>query len=74
MLGYMATAENATIDLGDDELEHAQWLTRAELRASIEDGRILLPPSLSISYRLIETWFDAGNNGVLKDIRTNETS
>jgi NADH pyrophosphatase NudC (nudix superfamily) len=34
------------------ELEHARWFTRDELLK----GPPLLPPSQSISYRLITTW------------------
>jgi NADH pyrophosphatase NudC (nudix superfamily) len=40
------------------ELEDVRWFTRAEINA----GAAGLPPSHSISYRLIRTWLaDAGN-------------
>jgi NAD+ diphosphatase len=52
MVGFRARCEpRATICVGG-ELEDARWFTRAELNA----GAASLPPSHSISYRLISTW------------------
>ncbi len=68
MLGFMATAATTTFDLLDNELEEARWLTRAELSAELQAGTLKLPPGLSISRRLIETWFDAGDQGKLSAI------
>lgn len=56
MLGFIATATTTDIHCADAELEDARWFTRAEVAA----GTPVLPPSLSISYALIEHWFDAG--------------
>jgi NAD+ diphosphatase len=56
MLGFTAHALTHTIDLRDDELEDARWFTRTEVAAGVP----LLPPSQSISFSLIEHWFDAG--------------
>ena len=44
------------IDLSDQELEDARWFTRAQLAA----GEIALPTTHSISFRLIEDWYDSG--------------
>jgi NAD+ diphosphatase len=58
MLGFHATARaGAPIHCNDAELEDARWFTRAQIAA----GEALLPPRVSISYRLIERWFDAGS-------------
>lgn len=57
MLGFTAEAVNDAIRL-DDELEDARWFTRDELTAALQGGAVRLPTPISISYRLIEHWFD----------------
>jgi NAD+ diphosphatase len=64
MLGFTAHAVTTGVHLRDQELEDARWFTRAALTS---DGA-LLPPRQSISYRLIEDWFDAGSGTPLRDI------
>ena len=64
MLGFTAHALTTQIQRRDDELEDAQWFTRADLAS----GRPLVPPGVSISFRLIEHWFDAGGGPKLRDI------
>jgi NAD+ diphosphatase len=56
MLGFMASAAPGSRASGSSELEDARWFTRAQLAA----GEPLLPPPLSVAFRLIESWFDAG--------------
>lgn len=68
MLGFTADAEDDRITLGDSELEDARWFGRAELRESVENGAVKLPTPVSISYRLIEEWFDAEGPGRLRDV------
>jgi NAD+ diphosphatase len=55
MLGFTAHAVSQDIDLRDLELEDARWFTRED----IVSGTPYLPPNVSISFRLIEHWFDA---------------
>jgi NAD+ diphosphatase len=55
MLGFTARAVSQDIDLRDLELEDARWFTRED----IVSGTPYLPPNVSISFRLIEHWFDA---------------
>ena len=56
MIGFQASAEpGSPIRLGT-ELEDARWFTREEIRS---DGSAMVPPSHSISYRLISTWLEA---------------
>jgi len=57
MLGFHAIASSSVIARGDAELEDARWFSRDE----IATGTPLLPTPASISYRLIEAWFDAGS-------------
>jgi NAD+ diphosphatase len=64
MLGFTAHALTTQIRRRDDELEDAQWFTRADLAS----GRPIVPPSVSISFRLIEHWFDAGGGPKLRQI------
>lgn len=60
MLGYVGEASSTSIHLGDDELADARWLGRDELANHLVAGDLLLPTPISISYRLIEDWFDRG--------------
>jgi NAD+ diphosphatase len=64
MLGFTAHAVTRTVHLRDEELEDARWFTRSE----VTDGVPLLPPRQSISFSLIEHWYDAGGARRLRDI------
>jgi NAD+ diphosphatase len=55
MLGFTALAPADSTIRTDDELEDARWFTRAEVAAGVPG----LPPPQSVSYRLIEDWYDA---------------
>lgn len=52
MLGFTADAESEAITLNDGELEDARWFTRKELAS----GYPKLPPRLSISRALVDSW------------------
>jgi NAD+ diphosphatase len=52
MLGFEASSPGGTPLAGDSELEDVRWFSREDVHA----GRILLPPTESISRRLIEGW------------------
>jgi NAD+ diphosphatase len=56
MIGFTARATADAAPRADDELEDARWFTREE----IASGTPLLPPPQSVSFRLIEDWFDSG--------------
>jgi len=64
MLGFTARAASDEVRLNDRELEEARWFTRAELAG----GAVLFPSTRSISFRLIEQWFDAGGGTPLRDL------
>lgn len=66
MLGFTAHALTREVQLLDRELEDARWFTREE----IARGTPLLPPRQSISFRLIEHWFDARSDRALRALRT----
>jgi len=57
MLGFTAQATTSEVNLHDEELEDARWLDRDQIAA----GEVSLPTAHSLSFRLIEDWFDAGS-------------
>lgn len=57
MLGFHGRAVSESISLDDDDVEEAEWLTRAEMRARAEEGSLVLPGGVSISRSLIEHWY-----------------
>jgi NAD+ diphosphatase len=65
MLGFMANATTHEIIRRDDELEDARWFSRSQVASGVP----LLPPKQSISYALIEHWFDAGSDRPLRDLQ-----
>ncbi len=64
MLGFTAHALSTHVHRKDQELEDARWFSRQD----IVERRFLLPTGLSISYRLIEHWFDAGHGSPLRQV------
>jgi NAD+ diphosphatase len=70
MLGFRAQAAHEAIRVDQDELEDADWFTREEIQRGLVQGTLRLPTIVSISYRLIEDWFDAGGLGLLRDVRS----
>ena len=59
MLGFTARVDgDPTLRVDHNEIEDAQWFTRAQLRES--KGTILLPSPVSIAYRLITDWLADG--------------
>jgi NAD+ diphosphatase len=54
MIGFLAEAESADIELNDGELEDARWFSRGELRS----GTTKLPRHISIARRLVDHWIN----------------
>jgi NAD+ diphosphatase len=65
MLGFTAHAVTSEVHLRDQELEDARWFSRADIASK----GALLPPRQSISFRLIEDWFDASGDQRLRDLQ-----
>jgi NAD+ diphosphatase len=63
MIGFLAQAERGSPIRIGEELEDARWFTREEIRS---DGLPLVPPSHSISYRLITTWLESEGQSLLR--------
>ena len=55
MLGFSAEAASTAIVLGD-ELQDARWFEVGELRDAVLQGRMTLPPPISVSFHLIRDW------------------
>jgi NAD+ diphosphatase len=56
MLGFFGTAATTGITVDGDEIAEARWFSREEITKLTAAGDLLLPPSISISRWLIETW------------------
>lgn len=63
MLGFTAHATSTQIVRTDEELEDVKWVSREQIAA----GEVALPMTHSISFRLIEDWYDAGAARALRD-------
>jgi len=74
MLGFTAQAASDAIHLNDGELEDARWFSREEIVGAVQSGVMRIPSDVSISYRLIESWFDAGDLGRLEHLLTKNLS
>jgi NAD+ diphosphatase len=66
MLGFTAAATKQALQVDADELEDAAWFSRQDIRSKLQDGVLRLPMPISISFRLIEEWYNAGNQGKLR--------
>jgi NAD+ diphosphatase len=58
MIGYTAFAAADSVPHADEELEDVRWFTRQEVAAGFPG----LPPPQSVSFRLIEHWYDSGSD------------
>ncbi len=57
MLGFSATAASMDLQIGP-ELEDARWFSLEEFESALFAGALKVPPSVSVSYRLIEAWYE----------------
>jgi NAD+ diphosphatase len=58
MLGFRAVAAPpAEIKVDEDEIVEANWYSRDDLLRAVTEGRLLLPPPVSIAHRIIESWY-----------------
>ncbi len=68
MVGFTCFADEAPLTVDRDELDDARWFARAEIAAGLRDGSLKLPPPVSIAWRLVEDWFDAGGGAPLASL------
>ncbi len=57
MIGCSALALDPAITVDGVEITEARWFSRDDLLADCRSGRLLIPPGISISRRLVEHWF-----------------
>ncbi len=58
MLGFHAEPASDRIEVDGQELAEARWFTRDDLITGLADGTLKLSTRRSISWRLLEAWFD----------------
>lgn len=68
MLGFSATVSAEPVTEPDEELEEVRWFTREDIIERETHGPKLLPPPLSIAYRLVEHWFNLDSDVPLAEI------
>ena len=73
MLGFCARADDPAIRLGP-ELEDARWFTAQHIVDGLASGELLMPPPLSVSYRLIEHWLRESAGLELDELTRHEPS
>lgn len=56
MLGFFGVAKSAKITVDADEIDEARWFSRTEITEMTAAGELLLPPAVSVSRALVETW------------------
>jgi NAD+ diphosphatase len=59
MLGFFARATDTELRVDTSELAEASWFSRDQLTRAVEKEDVLLPPPVSIAWRLITDWLEA---------------
>ena len=60
MISFEAVIDDPSAARPDgEEIVEVRWYSRAQLRMAMEDGSLLLPPSISVARKMIERWFGA---------------
>lgn len=57
MLAYYGSSPGGVPRPDEDEIADVRWFTRNDLAAAVRSGAIRVPPSISVSRRLIEGWY-----------------
>jgi NAD+ diphosphatase len=50
------------------EITEVRWFSRDEMKDAIKTGELLLPPSISVARRMIESWYGAQSGRELSDL------
>ncbi len=66
MLGFHAQATNRELTFHDGEIQQAHWYNRQQLIKALERDELRLATPYSISYHLIEDWFNSDSDVPLK--------
>lgn len=61
MIAFSAVVEDPSTAKADGaEITEVRWFSRDELKKSIADGSLLLPPTISVARKMIAMWFGPG--------------
>jgi NAD+ diphosphatase len=61
MIAFSAVVEDPSTAKADGvEITEVRWFSRDDLKKSIADGSLLLPPSISVARKMISMWFGPG--------------
>lgn len=71
MLGFTAQAEDPRIEVGP-ELAEARWFSADQLIDGLATRQLVLPPRVSVAYRLIEHWLRQAAGVALDSVVTDE--
>ena len=71
MIAFVATTDEPESARPDgEEIVEMRWFSRAQMKASLIDGTLLLPPGMSVSRRMIEAWFTDDPAFSLSDLQS----
>jgi NAD+ diphosphatase len=61
MIAFSAVVDDPSTAKADGvEITEVRWFSRAELKSSVADGSLLLPPTISVARKMIAMWFRPG--------------
>ena len=69
MIAFSAITNKPHEAKGDGiEITEVRWFSRDEMKEAIKTGELLLPPSISVARRMIESWYSAQPGRNLGDL------
>ena len=68
MIGFTADAITTSITFYDNELEDAKWFSKDEIIEKVRRDELRLSTEFSISFRLIEDWFNSSGGISLSEL------
>ena len=68
MIGFHASTTNKELTFHDGEITSATWFTVEDLHSAVLKNMIRLPSPKSISYYLVQDWFDERSDTPLADV------
>ena len=71
MLGFTAQADDPRIEVGP-ELAEARWFSADQLIDGLRARSLVLPPRVSVAYRLIEHWLRQSAGIALDSVANDE--
>jgi NAD+ diphosphatase len=61
MIAFSAIVDDPSTAKADGvEITEVRWFSREELKTSVADGSLLLPPTISVARKMIAMWFGPG--------------